>query len=776
MKNITRAVLVFTLSLFTFAGLSQETPIGEWRDHLPWSRTIAVSDAGNTVYSATQYGIIVFDKAENSMRRLTKVNGLSDIGISDIKYSKDHNTLVIAYTNTNIDIVRGETIINIPDIKRKQILGNKRLNKITLRGDYAYLSCGFGIVVLDIVKEEIHDTYYIGPGGTQINVKDLTFNDTAFLAATESGIYHAPVDSPNLANFAVWNKFQDFYPSAEFDLITKFKGYIITNKNNTSSSNTDTLFIFNGNNWSRFDAPEFTEVNGLRVCCEELVVSYNYYVTIFNEQLVEQLKIWTYSGTTPQPNDAIAESNGTYWIADRSNGLVKVWSDGFNSIFIRPEGPSTTNIYDISLRGDNLWMVPGGINGSWGNTYTTARVYSFIDESWSVFDPWNTTTLDSLRDMVVVAVNPLDHSHVYTGSWTRGIVEFFNNKYNAIYSKDNSSLEANVIEGGQNVKVGGLAFDLNGNLWASNSGSERPLSRRKPDGSWESFDLGAIASGKDMGTIIADQYNQKWILARHYQNNEYYIFVFNEQNNPGNQSKGLKSGEGNGNIPGSNVFSIAEDKDGEVWIGTDEGIAVFYDPSRIFSGSDFDAERILVNFDGYVQYLLESEVVTAIAIDGANRKWIGTDRAGIFLLSEDGTNQIYHFTADNSPLFANQITDIAINEETGEVFIGTSKGLIAFKGTATEPKESFDDIFAYPNPVPPGYAGAIGIKGLMANSFVKITDITGTLIYETRAEGGQAVWYGTDFEGRRAKSGVYLVFASDEEGKEKMVTKILFVN
>jgi ligand-binding sensor domain-containing protein len=253
------------------------------------------------------------------------------------------------------------------------------------------------------------------------------------------------------------------------------------------------------------------------------------------------------------------------------------------------------------------------------------------------------------------------------------------------------------------------------------------------------------------------------------------VIVFNERNASGNQVKILNGNGGSGNIPGSNIFSIAEDKEGEVWLGTDEGIAVFYNPSDLFTNSPSDAERILVNFDGYVQYLLETETVTAIAVDGANRKWMGTDRAGVFLLSADGTEQIYHFTEDNSPLFSNQITSIAINPLTGEVYIGTAKGLIAYKGSATEGVTEMNDIYAFPNPVPSNYSGTIGIRGLVSNANVKITDIGGTLIYETTAAGGQATWDGKNFSGRKAKSGVYLVFVTNEDGSNTMVTKIMII-
>jgi len=261
-------------------------------------------------------------------------------------------------------------------------------------------------------------------------------------------------------------------------------------------------------------------------------------------------------------------------------------------------------------------------------------------------------------------------------------------------------------------------------------------------------------------------------------------FVFDENSTSGKTIIGLNAVENNGSIPGSNIYSMAKDLDGEIWIGTDEGIAIFYKPEEILSSTTINADRPLVNFDGYVQYLLETEIVTSIDVDGANRKWVGTDRAGVFLLSPDGTEQIYHFTEDNSPLFSNNISDLAVNQETGEVFIGTSKGMIAFGGDATDPSENYDDTYAYPNPVKSDYYGVITITKLKENSIVKITDISGNLVYETNRVvvndyeevSGSAEWFGEDLNGNRVKTGVYLVFISDEEGNEKMVTKILFVN
>jgi hypothetical protein len=283
--------------------------------------------------------------------------------------------------------------------------------------------------------------------------------------------------------------------------------------------------------------------------------------------------------------------------------------------------------------------------------------------------------------------------------------------------------------------------------------------------------------------LIVDTYDQKWLVLRTTQSNSNFIYVFDENGDPGKQFRALKSGDGLGNLPGTSVYAIAEDQEGEVWVGTDEGIAIFYDAGSVLTDGA-DAERPLVDFDGYVQYLLETEAVKAIAVDGANRKWIGTERAGVFLLSADGQEQIYHFTEDDSPLLSNSITCITISDSTGEVFFGTPKGLISYRSTAIEPGPANNEVYAYPNPVKPGYTGVIAVKGLkQTGETIKVTDISGRVIYEDKSSpieyydegilGAQFVWRYEDWQ--KAASGVYLVFISNSDGSDKLVTKIMIL-
>ena len=298
---------------------------------------------------------------------------------------------------------------------------------------------------------------------------------------------------------------------------------------------------------------------------------------------------------------------------------------------------------------------------------------------------------------------------------------------------------------------------------------------RQPNGSWTSFQFPGFGPGTRVWDVIIDDSGNKWILLPGNG-----ILVFNDNvtidNKTDDQSIRLINAAGSGNLPNKDVVSIVKDLDGEIWVGTNQGIAVFYSPESVFSGSNFDASQILIEQDGYFQYLLEFESVTAIAVDGANRKWIGTENAGVFLMSPDGTEELLHFTKNNSPLLSDNILSIAINQQNGEVFFGTEAGLVSYKSTATEGGKKNENVYAYPNPVREGYSGLIAIKGLVKNATVKITDISGTLIYSTAALGGQAIWDGKNFEGEKAHSGIYLVFISNDDGSETAVTKIVFIN
>ncbi|HVA98172.1 MAG TPA: two-component regulator propeller domain-containing protein [Bacteroidia bacterium] len=768
---------------------SQDIAIGQWREHLPYNDAIAVTQGEGKIYCATPSGIFSYSLIDNSYTRLSKVTGLSDIGATCIKFNNYNNTLVIGYSDGNVDLVENNTVINISDIKNKDITSSKTINSIYFINQYAYLACGFGIVVLNTQQQTVADTYHIGPNGTYINVRDITSDGTNIYAATDGGIYEAPLNSPNLADYNNWTKTGGAtLPAGIYNTITFINGKVFANFSNKLTHNTwmkDTVYesANNGITWSVFSGALGTNIYKIESSNNHLLICTQYSVNNYdnNANLLGNLQ-YNLSPNGMSDVDAVVDQNNSVWIADQNVGLVKYINPSSSQLYV-PNGPKTANVFAMAIGNNTLWAVPGGVDGSWNNLYNTDGVFLFDNDSWSTINPCNCgTNTDTLFDEFAVAVDPNDPTHAYVGSWGKGLLEFYKGSVVNLFTDQNTNgaLQGLGLSGYNPIRIGGLAFDQNGYIWASNSGVAHTLCYRPPDGTWHGLNFSAFInpSSEIIGNVMITQSGEKWvILARStggilvYQDNGTFA-----QPNSGN-TKILNGVTGNGGLVSTNIFSMAQDKTGAVWVGTDQGIEVFYSPDAIFSGSgNWDAQQILLVQNGLVQILLQTQSVTAIVVDGANRKWLGTYGGGVFLMSADGTQQIQHFTAENSPLLSDNVTSIAINPNTGEVFFGTDKGIISYKSTATEGGTDFGNVYAYPNPVPHGYSGPIAIKGLVKDADVRITDITGKLVYKTTALGGQAIWQGTNFDGRRVQSGVYLVFCSNSDGSKTFVTKILFMN
>lgn len=773
--NIKISLLLTVLLAFSALSRAQENDIDQFYDHLPYSKVTSLAPAGDKLYAATPYSLFIYNHPDNSIERFSKVEGLSDIDVSWIAFNEQHDVLLIAYANANVDLLKDGQVINISDIKRSNILGNKTINRVYMQGKYAYLSCGFGIVVIDVEREEVHETYKIGPEGSLINVFDFTYHphDDRFYAATELGVYSADTESPNLAHYIYWK--HDTTLNTEgttVNAIISHKGKVVVNKHTPQYAG-DTIYYKQDDQWHEVESPNHTNVSNFRSFGDYLYVPHSFTMFIYDQNLNFEDKLYTYEDSqSPAPNDLWLDSDSIFWIADNRNGLVK--SEGNNSgFFISPSGPNSPNSFDMATAGGEVWVASGGFQSDWSGSFLRDGIHHYSDGSWTSFDSRNTEALDTIPDIVSIAAAPGGGDKVYAGSWNKGLLEFDRNGITNIFDKTNSPLQGNIAEE-KFVQISGLAFDDYNNLWVANSGAEDVLSVKKSNGEWRAFSMGAQASGVNLGNIIIDDYDQKWVIMRNHR-----ILVFNDNGTLDEPSddyaKVLTSASGNGAIPGSDaVYSLAKDLNGNIWIGTDEGVGVIYNPEDVFTGNNFDAEKPKVEVDGYIQYLLETESVKAIAVDGANNKWFGTERGGVFLMSPDGTEQKKHFSETNSPLFSNAITSIVISE-TGLVFIGTTKGIISYKGEATPGKKHNKDIFIYPNPVTSKYNGPISIRNLVQDANVKITDINGNLVYETFAEGGNATWNGRNFDGQQVQTGYYMVFVSNDDGTETIVSKILMI-
>jgi ligand-binding sensor domain-containing protein len=379
--------------------------------------------------------------------------------------------------------------------------------------------------------------------------------------------------------------------------------------------------------------------------------------------------------------------------------------------------------------------------------------------------------LDSCMDIITVAANN-SGTELFYGSFGGGLIEMTQGQPNKIY-KQNTGLKAAVGDP-NSYRISGLALDQEQQLWISNYGSPTPLVVKKPNNTWVSIPIPFYVTENALSQIVIDDVNQKWIVAPKGNGLICYQHGNSIDNLGDDHWKYFRSGIGNGNLPDNEVYCLAKDKDGIIWVGTGKGMAIFPCASEVFS-TGCEAYLPIVQNGNFNGYLLSNETITAIAVDGANRKWVGT-KNGVWLLSATGEKIIYHFTENNSPLLNNHVNQLTIDPKTGEVFIATETGLCSYRSTATADHEGNEEtMLIFPNPVPPNYNGTIAVNGLSNNALVQITELNGRLVYQTRSLGGQAVWDGKNYKGIKVSSGVYLVLVTDEKGKAKKIGKLFFI-
>jgi len=453
------------------------------------------------------------------------------------------------------------------------------------------------------------------------------------------------------------------------------------------------------------------------------------------------------------------------------------YSGEFKFVTLTPNSAPNNDAFNITIKGDNVYVSCGGVHGEIStNTYSTNGLFQYKSGEWTNLKNLSGSPFDTIFDILQTIEDPADPTKLYAASYRNGLVEIKDEAVKTIYNNTNSAISKVVTTSTTWYWVGtsAVAFDTDQNLWTVSSMVDSAIVVKTKSNKWFKYSISSVLITPRIVKLMIDKNGYKWYVAP-----KNGLIVFDHNNTFSDATddniKLLSFSDGKGSIPGSLVNCIVEDIDGQIWVGTNEGIGVFYTPADVFN-EDINAEQIFIEQDGYTQYLFETESIIDIAIDGANRKWIATANAGVFLVSEDGTEEILHFDKDNSPLFSNHIMSIAINHNSGEVYIGTDEGILIYRSDATLAKYNFNDATVFPNPVTSDYQGLIAIKNLYANSEVKITDVAGNLVYETFAKGGTATWNGKNMDNQRVASGVYLVFSATPSGAESNVSKILFLN
>jgi ligand-binding sensor domain-containing protein len=745
MKKTLLSLIFLVLIFFAFA--QTDLAVGKWRTHFSYSNGRKVVEVGNKVYCLTESGLFFVEKSDYSKKTLSKLDGLSDFEISNFDYDTKNKILLVAYQNTMIDLIKDNSITQVTELYRKSIPGKKMINDIFFYNDMAYLSCSFGIVVYDLIRLEVKETYSeIGANGKSPEIFQTTIYNGSIYAATSDGILKASISAPNLLDFNAWSNIK----SGKSTMVTTFSPNIYGYTDNK-------LEKYDGTSWTTVSKDLDTSVNSMVVNYSKLIVCSKKGTYVFDNMGGVENK------DKESRNYSIIDAEGLFWHAVNIYALVNTSIPGLR--FFTPNGPLSNKCWDIASYGNVVWVITGSVSENYKQAFNRGGFYTFKDNLWYNNIETTTNKFDSFFDLNCITVNPKD-KHVFIGSFGKGALEYFNDGIQTVYDPSNSSLDT---FNHNNIIVTGLAIDSKSNLWVANREATNQLSVKFSNGTWKSYNLGTGVN-KSVSKIVVDDNDAKWILLQPDKG----ILVFDETQPVGKTYKKMLLGTGNGNLPSNSVYSIAKDLDGKIWVGTNEGVAVFYDPYAVFTNGNYDAQKIWVENGDNSGYLLATETVTAIAVDGANNKWLGTKR-GIWYVSDDGSKILFSFNTKNSPLPSDYIRSINVNDVTGEVFIATDKGLVSYRNVATKGAATHKEVYAYPNPVRPGYNGLITITGLMRDDNVKITDIAGNMVYEATTEGGQLSWDGKNFSGDLVRSGVYLIFCTNTDGTDSIVTKVLII-
>ncbi|MFT6798927.1 MAG: hypothetical protein ACJAWA_001051 [Nonlabens sp.] len=737
-----------------------------WEGLFSFTTIVDIEESATSVYAASENAVFIYDLSSRTFTTLTTVNGLSGDEISQIHYSEDKSVLVIGYENGLLQIVDQDgEVIDVVAIKDKQVIppDNKRINEFKESGDLIYIATDFGIAIYNLLRFEFDDTYFIGDNGAQIEILSIEiYQDFLYAATRSSGIRRASITDPFLIDFMNWSQIN----GSLFSEVTSFNSQLFGLSLSRQVFQLATATF----------QPTTTTINAVAIDAHSSDVFFTVAtpnaIQVFDTNFVEILSLTTLGGLNYNFTQAISLGNDLF-IGTQENGMIRVnIQDQTDFEFIVADGPTRNKAFSIAASPDELWVAYGDHDELY-NPFPLERLgvsHLVGEEGWGNFEAADVLNIASIS---TITINPDNSDEVYFNSMHNGLLEFADGVATTLYGINNSTLESILPPATDFVRISNSVFDNQGNLWSLANKVDNALNRRTPSGQWTSFDV-----SEEVVSIAIDQG-----ITRVVANNNGTIFFGTIANglvgfDPAtNQFANLIDDVGLGNLVNSYVTTLRLDLSGQLWIGSNQGLRVLFNPNSMFSENPSDARSIIIeDTNGIPRELLADEAVLDIEIDGNNNKWIATASSGAFLFSPSGRETLFQFTTDNSPLPTNSVNDIAIDESTGKIYFATNKGIVAFQGErSSKPQEDLENVRAFPNPVRPGFDGNVTIDGLTDRARVKITDIEGNLVYEAVSQGGSIPWDTRSFSGSKVSSGVYFLFISTSDNIETTVSKLMIV-
>ena len=776
--------LLLVFSLLALAARAQGVAYGDWQLHLPANHPMTLADAGDRIYVADESSFYYYDKALNTTQRLSRREGLSDVGVSAVAYDSASRQVLVAYQNGNLDLLRPDgTVKNVTDILRKNTQTAKTITQIQTYNGLAYLASNLGLIVFDLTKLEVRDTYSaIGPSGQAVTVYGTAVVHDTLFASTSQGVLRGRISSAvNLLDYRSWTKElpNPGSPTDNFLQLLTYKGHVFAQATYRG------VYCLSGvgatRAWRLYNGSYGAMARRLRASPVGLLFSFD------GEDLrALTVKTGAISAVLPRASignnvfDMVRDADGTTYVASFDRGLLRFAKGLATDVeVIRPNAPATASAYGLvaDAATNSVVVLSGGYNADNGLQFGRRDgFYQYQSNQWTNY---TNTTYPSATDFP----NLLDMSHgtrtadgtLYVASYGNGLLQWQGpGKFRQFtYATPGAPLRSSLDPDASNldyVRVTDVAADPAGKyVWVVNRHQRARVSglfRYQPEADkWVATPWFDGAENSDR--VVVDNYGNPWVTQS--RKGGAGLAMYDTLSHQGISFATATTS--------SQVYAIARDRTGSIWLGTGDGVSYYSDPSLVTNA--LITNTAIPTFTiPYVRRgtgtgfaALYNTTVTCIAIDGANRKWFGTP-SGLWLFSANADEALLHFTTANSPLPSNSIVDIAVNDKTGEVFVATDGGLVSYQGSASITEGTPSCAEVYPNPVQADFVGQVGIRGLVNNAYVKITDVAGHLVYSTRAAGGTLTWDLNDVSGRRVSSGVYLVLTSDADGKNGCVSKV----
>jgi hypothetical protein len=757
LQKIKIFILILIAGIMSAESVSAGT--GDWKIYRAYQDASIVAETSHHVFAVFAGSLLSYNPDDGEIRTFSTLNGLHDTNIQFMAWCSEASALVLVYSNGNIDIMGSENdIANISAIKDNTTIRDKAVYNLEIEGSTAYISTAFGIVAVDVPNRVIAGTYRF-----DVRTLSVCFHDGYIYASTDDGVKKALLTA-NLLDRENWHLAEDVLWAEWIVGADKIMFF-------------DDNFIFLGHGdlmrCGYREAPVLmlSDIKRTKLVDNRIVAlsadSVHFFSSLTNHSALD-LKT--------ADIDCI-NKNSIFWTAPVGRGLSGFKLSASGNIQeeiatdIKVNSPKRNSDFFMTHTAGKL-LIAGG-----GRTYNrlaepgTLMVYE--NGQWTNFDEEKIAEQTGLicADFMSVAVDPLDADHYFVGSWGEGLYEFKNNEFVNLYSHGNSALQTAVPTSADNfVRVDGLVFDRNNTLFMVNGDVPNGMVSMSADGKWESYYYEPLANNFP-NAIVIDSYNRKWLNI--WRQTNAGILVLDENNEQIAYSNHFTDNL-NTDVQASYYLCIAEDLHGDIWVGTDNGPIIFGSPDDVQNGRCY--RRTVRDQYGSAKYMLDKERITAIAVDGGNRKWVGTQNSGLFVIDESVGDipKVDNFNTTNSYLLSDYVVSLAIDHATGELFVGTDKGLCSYMTGATSGAADYSEVYAFPNPVTTA-SDWTTITGLVENSTVKITDMAGNIVVESRSMGGQFTWDLKNRSGRRVKAGIYLVFAATSDGSQGVVTKVMVI-